>query len=48
MRKIIRNMARHNMKKIGFYHMNKRKNKRGENIESVFSLNWRKYIFSGK
>lgn len=42
MRKLMRSVARANMKRAGFSNINKRHGGRGS---SFFALNWRKFVY---
>ena len=44
MRKYLRNIARHNMKKAGITHFNRHFDSTGRRTDSYFSLNWRDWI----
>lgn len=50
MRKILRRMARHNMKRMGFVHLNKKTSYSYMNQarvgKSFFAENWRDYIYA--
>ena len=47
MRKLMRSIARANMKKAGICHMNKKIRVKGEKDRSYFSKHWREYVKEG-
>lgn len=44
MRKLLRSIARHNMKKAGIEQMNKKRVSTNKGKKSIFALYWKQYI----
>lgn len=44
MRKYLRNIARHNMMKVGIKHFNRHHSNDGKRTDSYFALNWRDWV----
>lgn len=44
MRKYLRAIARHNMKKAGIQHMNRTGRQDGKRTDSYFAKNWRDWV----